>query len=564
MTAPLLSVRGLTVDLRHRAGVRRLIDGVSLDLARGEILGLVGESGAGKTLLSRALVRLLPSPRLHIAAGQVMLDGRELTTAAEADLRAVRGGAIGMVFQNPTSHLDPVMRVGDQIAQGIRHHNGLRPNAARAAAIELLEQVGFTDPAQRFGAYPHEFSVGMRQRAMIAAALSCNPRILIADEPTSALDVTTQAQILRLLTDLRDRRGLAIILISHDPAVVARTCDRVAVLRDGRIVEEGATRSLLAAPRHPYTMALVRTHPSRPADVIRNRPPAPGPSPPTPMLEIEDLEVRYRRGGIRPGDRRRGNVALTGINLRVLPGEAVGIVGESGSGKSTLARALLGLTPITFGHVGYDRGDEAHDRGAVPAALRRDAAMIFQDHDNALNPRLTVGQALAEVLAVRRKAAPIDIPLRVGELLDLVALDRAFADRKPRSMSGGQCQRAGIARALAVGPRLLIADECVTGLDATIQTQIVDLLRELKGQMGLTLMFIAHDLGIVRRLCDRVVVMRRGEIVEEGRSAELFARPRHPYTAALVAASPGLDPDRPLRVADVLPGDDRPNEERYA
>ena len=428
----------------------------------------------------------------------------------------------------------------------------------------MLAQVGFTDPAQRFGAYPHEFSVGMRQRAMIAAALSCNPRILVADEPTSALDVTTQAQILRLLTDLRDRRGLAIILISHDPAVVARTCDRVAVLRDGRIVEEGATRSLLAAPRHPHTMVLVRTHPSRPADVIRNRPPTPGPAPSTPVLEIEDLEVRYRRGGIRSGDRRRGNVALTGINLRVIQGEAVGIVGESGSGKSTLARAVLGLTPITSGHVRYDRGDGADDRGAVPAALRRDAAMIFQDHDNALNPRLTVGQALAEVLAVRRNTAPVDIPRRVGELLDLVALDRAFADRKPRSMSGGQCQRAGIARALAVGPQLLIADECVTGLDATIQTQIVDLLRDLQERMGLTLLFIAHDLGIVRRLCDRVVVMRRGEIVEEGRSAELFARPRHPYTAALVAASPGLDPDRPLRAPDVLPGDDQPNEERYA
>lgn len=564
MTAPLLSVRELAVDLRHRAGTRRLIDGVSLDLARGEILGLVGESGSGKSLLSRAVVRLLPSPSLHIAAGQVLLDGRDLTSASEAVLCTVRGGAIGMVFQNPTSHLDPVMRVGDQVAHGIRRHEGLGPKAARAAAIELLAQVGFPDPTRRYAGYPHELSVGMRQRAMIAAALSCNPRILIADEPTSALDVTTQAQILRLLTDLRDQRGLAIILISHDPAVVAQTCDRITVLRNGRIVEEGHTRSLLAAPRHPYTVVLVRSHPSRSNDPVPAPPPAPDLTPPAPLLEVEDLEVRFRRGGVRFAGGRRGVVALKGIRLRVLPGEAVGIVGESGSGKSTLARAVLGLTPITSGHIRFDGGDLANDRRAVLAALRRDAAMVFQDHDNALNPRLTIGQALAEVLAVRGSTAPAGIPRRVGELLDLVALDRAFADRKPRSMSGGQCQRAGIARALAVDPRLLIADECVAGLDVTIQTQIVDLLRELQRRMGLTLLFIAHDLSIVRRLCERVVVMRRGEIVEEGRSAEVFARPRHPYTAALIAASPSIDPDRPFRAAGFLQDHDQPDEERYA
>jgi peptide/nickel transport system ATP-binding protein len=563
MTPPLLSVRELAVDLRRRAGIHRLIDGVSLDLARGEILGLVGESGAGKSLLSRAVVRLLPSPSLQITEGEVVLDGRDLTSASETVMRSVRGGAIGMVFQNPTSHLDPVMRVGDQVAQGIRLHVGLRPKAARAAAIELLAQVGLPDPARRYVGYPHEFSVGMRQRAMIAAALSCNPRILIADEPTSALDVTTQAQILRLLTDLRDQRGLAIILISHDPAVVAQTCDRITVLRDGRIVEEGHARSLLAAPRHPYTVVLVRSHPSRPVDPVPLPPPA-DPTPPAPLLEVEDLEVRFRRGGVRLAGGRRDVVALKGIHLRMLPGESVGVVGESGSGKSTLARAALGLVPITSGHVRFDGADLTDDRAAALAALRRATAMVFQDPVNALNPRLTVGQALAEVLAVRGSTARADIPRRVGELLDLVALDRAFADRKPRSMSGGQCQRAGIARALAVDPRLLIADECVAGLDVPIQTQIVDLLRQLQRRMGLTLLFIAHDLGLVRRLCARAVVMRRGEIVEEGRTAELFARPRHPYTAALLAASPSIDPDRPLRAAGFLQDHDQSDEERYA
>jgi peptide/nickel transport system ATP-binding protein len=572
MSAPLLRVRGLSVDLRHRTGTRRLLDDVSLDLAHGEILGLVGESGSGKTLLARAVVRLLPTPNLHIAAGDVQLDGRDLTTAGDTVLRRVRGGAIGMVFQNPTSHLDPVMRVGDQIAEGIRRHDRLPAKAARAASTELLAQVGFADPERRYSDYPHEFSVGMRQRAMIAAALACHPRILIADEPTSALDVTTQAQILRLLTDLRDRRGLAIILISHDPAVVAQTCDRISVLRDGRIVEQGDTRSLLAAPRHPYTVVLIRSNRTEPDDTAPARPPAADPAPPAPVLDVADLVVRFRRGGVasaRQARGRRGVVALNGISMRVSAGESMGIVGESGSGKSTLARAVLGLIPITAGRIRFDGADLADDRSAALTALRREAAMVFQDHDNALNPRLTIGQALAEVLAVRGRTAPVDIPRRVEELLDLVALDRAFADRRPRTMSGGQCQRAGIARALAVEPRLLIADECVAGLDVTVQAQIVDLLRGLHRRMGLTLLFIAHDLGLVRSLCERVVVMRRGEIVEDGPAAQIFIRPRHPYTAALIAASPSLAPDRGLRAVRRPPNglphdDDQTGEERYA
>jgi peptide/nickel transport system ATP-binding protein len=560
MSAPLLSVRGLAVDLQNRGGTRRLIQGVSLDLARGEILGLVGESGSGKTLFSRSVMRLLPSPRLQIASGQVLLEGRDLVRASEAEMREVRGGAISMIFQNPTSHLDPVMRIGDQVVQGVRFHQRLAGRAARAAAIDALAQVGFTDAARQYAGYPHEFSVGMRQRAMIALALSCNPRLLIADEPTSALDVTIQAQILRLLMNLRDRRGLAIILISHDPAVVAQTCDRIAVMRNGRIIEEGHKRALLAAPRRPYTMALIRSHPSMPVDTVTPVPAVLESIPPAPLLEIEDLEVRYAKGGALLAGRRHSLAALNGVRLRVMSGESVGIVGESGSGKSTLARTILGLTPITSGHVRFEGGDLSRDRATVLAKLRSHAAMVFQDPYNALNPRLTVGQALAEVLAVQRRAPPADIPQRVGELLGLVRLDREFADRKPGSMSGGQCQRAGIARALAVDPRLLIADECVAGLDATVQAQIIDLFRDLKKRMRLTLLFIAHDLAVVRNLCERVVVMRQGEIVEEGRSKEVFARPRHPYTAALIAAIPDIDLDRQLRASSISGDNNQPNE----
>jgi len=459
----------------------------------------------------------------------------------------VRGGEIGMIFQNPTSHLDPVMRIGDQIAEGIRYHQGLGAREARTAATEILAQVGFPDPVRQYDSYPHEFSGGMRQRAMIGVALSCNPKILIADEPTTALDVTIQAQILRLLMEIRDRRGLSIILITHDLGIVAQTCDRIAVLRGGKLIEEGPKRAILALPQHPYTINLINSHPSLPGEISAPLPDiAEAGQPVRPLLEIDDLHVRFKTGGSLFKGGARNVSAVAGVSLQIMPGETVGIVGESGSGKSTLARAVLGLTRISSGHVTFDGVDLAQQKSAGLAKLRRETAMVFQDPYNALNPRLTIGQMLAEVLKVQGKVARSDIQARIGELLDLVGLEREFAGRKPRSMSGGQCQRAGIARALAVDPKLIIADECVAALDVTIQAQIIELFRELTAKMNLTLIFIAHDLAIVRNLCERVVVMYRGEIVEEGRSEEVFARPKHPYTAALIAAIPDIDPDKRL------------------
>jgi peptide/nickel transport system ATP-binding protein len=548
MSEPVLSVRDLVVKARLDGGARTLIDGVSLDLGKGEILGLVGESGSGKSLLCRSLVRLLPSSLLNIESGSIRLEGRELTEISDAETLEVRGGEIGMIFQNPTSHLDPVMRIGDQIAEGIRYHQGLKAREARAAATEILEQVGFPDPKRQYDSYPHEFSGGMRQRAMIGVALSCNPKILIADEPTTALDVTIQAQILRLLIDIRDKRGLSIILITHDLGIVAQTCDRIAVMRGGRLLEQGPKRTILGQPENPYTIELIKSHPSLPDEAAVTQPePARPDTAARPLLEIDDLHVRFKvGGGLFKGSDAKTVSAVSGVSLRIMPGETIGIVGESGSGKSTLARAILGLTPISSGHVTFDGVDLTQQKSAGLARLRRETAMVFQDPFNALNPRLTIGQTLAEVLKVHGKVARADIPARIGELLDLVGLEREFADRKPRSMSGGQCQRAGIARALAVDPKLIIADECVAALDVTIQAQIVDLFRELTRRMSLTLIFIAHDLAIVRNLCERTVVMYRGEIVEEGRSQEIFSRPKHPYTAALIAAIPDIDPDRPL------------------
>ncbi|MBY5564553.1 dipeptide ABC transporter ATP-binding protein [Rhizobium leguminosarum] len=547
MSGSVLSVRDLTVRAHVDSGPRTLLDAVSLDLGKGEILGLVGESGSGKSLFCRSLVRLLPSSLLKIESGSVLLEGRDLMRIDDGEMLKVRGGEIGMIFQNPTSHLDPVMRIGDQIAEGIRYHQGLGAREARAAATEILAQVGFPDPKRQYDSYPHEFSGGMRQRAMIGVALSCNPKILIADEPTTALDVTIQAQILRLLIDIRDRRGLSIILITHDLGIVAQTCDRIAVLRGGKLLEEGPKRTILARPQHPYTINLINSHPSLPGEIS-----APlleiaeASKPARPLLEIDDLHVRFRAGGALLRGGAKTVSAVAGVTLQIMPGETVGIVGESGSGKSTLARAVLGLTPLSSGHVTFDGVDLAQQKSAGLAKLRRETAMVFQDPYNALNPRLTIGQMLAEVLKVQGKVAKADIPVRIGELLDLVGLEREFAGRKPRSMSGGQCQRAGIARALAVDPKLIIADECVAALDVTIQAQIIELFRELTAKMNLTLLFIAHDLAIVRNLCERVVVMYRGEIVEEGRSEEVFARPKHPYTAALIAAIPDIDPDKRL------------------
>jgi peptide/nickel transport system ATP-binding protein len=552
MSDPILSIHDLTVEAPLEGKTRTLIDAVSLDLNRGEIVGLVGESGSGKSMICRAIMRLLPSRSLVIAGGSVMLGGRDLTKLDEKDMLAVRGARIGMIFQNPTSHLDPVMRIGDQIAEGIRFHQKKSRSQAKAAAIEILGQVGFPDPARQYNNYPHEFSGGMRQRAMIAVALSCNPEILIADEPTTALDVTIQAQILNLLLDLRDSRGLSIILITHDLGIVAQTCDRIAVLRGGRLLEQGPKRSVLASPQHAYTRSLLSSHPSMPDDAAA--PPQPALASATtaivkPLLEIDDLVVRFPLPGLGLFGGGGNVAAVNGVNLQVMPGETVGIVGESGSGKSTLARAILGLTPISSGHVSFEGMDIAQQRQKALAAIRSQAAMVFQDPYNALNPRLTVGQMLTEVLQVHGKVPAAAIAARVDELLDLVGLEREFSRRLPRSMSGGQCQRAGIARALAVDPKLIIADECIAALDVTIQAQIVDLFRDLKARMNLTLIFIAHDLAIVRNLCERVVVMYRGEIVEEGRSDAVFANPQNAYTAALISAIPHINPDKPLLAA---------------
>ncbi len=546
MHTNLLSVRDLSVAVTTPEGERTLLESVSIDVARGEVLGLVGESGSGKSLLCRTLVGLMPSRAIRLTGGSILLDGQEIAGADETALQAIRGARIGMIFQNPTSHLDPVMCIGDQIVEGIVFHQHLSREAAKSLALDIMGQVGFTDPPRQFASYAHEFSGGMRQRAMIAIALACNPEILIADEPTTALDVTIQAQILHLLLDLREKRGLSIILVTHDLGVVAQTCDRIAVMRHGRIVETGDKRQILKAPQAEYTKTLISSHPSMPVEPdMATAPPAARPTELRPLIEIDDLSVRFPAGG-GLFSRRRHFSAVDGVSMQIWPGETVGIVGESGSGKSTLARAMLGLTPASTGHVSFDGASLRLQRMQALHALRTQAAMVFQDPYNSLNPRMTIGETLSEALKVQKKIPTGQIPERVNELLDLVELDRSFAQRKPRTMSGGQCQRAGIARALAIDPRVIVADECIAALDVTIQAQIVALFRKLVATMDLTLVFIAHDLPVVRSLCQRVIVMHHGRIVEEGLSDDVFANPREAYTAGLIDAIPDIDPDKPL------------------
>ncbi len=538
---PLLTVDTLSVTFEAENESRRLLRDVSLELGPSEILGLVGESGSGKSLLCRTIIGLKPSPNMHITGGDIRLGDTSIPGLPEREMINLRGRRIGMIFQNPTSHLNPLIRIGDQICEGLRRHRGLSQADATKEAINLLDQVGFPDPPRNFRSYAHEFSGGMRQRAMIAIALACDPEILIADEPTTALDVTIQAQILELLVELRRKRGLSIILITHDLGVVAQTCDRIAVMQEGRIVETGEKRALLSAPQHPYTQKMIASHPSFEAKAAGTN--APATIHPKPVYQINDLEVRFP--GTGGWFRKREDFrALAGVSLEIMPGETVGIVGESGSGKSTLARTIMGLTPIASGAVSY-AGDPITATSTL-TRIRHEVAMVFQDPYNALNPRMTVAETLREVLLTQGETPKSGIDARCGELLDMVGLDRSFLNRRPGSLSGGQCQRVGIARALAVNPNVIIADESVAALDVTIQAQIIDLFRDLSDRLGLTLIFIAHDLAIVRDLCSRVVVMHHGRIVETGPTAEVFANPSQSYTADLIAAIPNIDPDRPL------------------
>ncbi|WP_436848824.1 dipeptide ABC transporter ATP-binding protein [Streptomyces californicus] len=533
---PLVEVTDLTVDF----GEVRAVDRLSFTLEPGGALGVVGESGSGKSAAAYALLGLHRGTGARVG-GSVLVAGTDVNAADERGLRALRGARAAMVFQDPLSSLDPYYPVGDQIAEVYRVHRPVNRRAARARAVEVLDRVGIPDAARRSRLRPHEFSGGMRQRALIAMALACEPRLLVADEPTTALDVTVQAQILDLLHDLRHETGMGLLLVTHDVGVAAESVDDVLVMRRGAEVERGPVARVLGAPREPYTKELLaavpRVEARRTASVsaVEGAPLVPAVEDAAPLIEAVDLRRAFGRGSGRVA-------AVDGVSLTVRAGETLGIVGESGSGKTTLGRMLVRLLDPTSGRLRY-RGREI---GTLPERelrpFRRELQMVFQDPVASLNPRRSVGESVADPLRAAGERDEGRIRDRVGALLERVGLEPAHFERYPHEFSGGQRQRVGIARALAAEPKLIVCDEPVSALDVTTQAQVVALLAELQRELGIGLVFIAHDLAVVRQVSDRVAVMRRGVLVEQGEADAVYEDPRDPYTRQLLAAVPALDP----------------------
>ena len=528
MTAPLLSVRDLTIRFGATAVARK----VGFDIAPGETLALVGESGSGKSVTALSVLKLLP-PAATIE-GSVVLDGHDLVTASESQLRGVRGNAVGMIFQEPMSSLNPVHTIGKQIGEVLATHQGLRQAAARRRALELLMEVGIPDPESRIEDFPHQLSGGQRQRVMIAMALANNPRLLIADEPTTALDVTVQAQILALLKKLQRQHGMAMLFITHDLTIVRKIADRVAVMTNGEIVESGPTAEIFAHPQHAYTKKLLAAAPRGAPILPRSGAPV--------VVETRDLKVWFpiRRGLLR---RTVGHLrAVDGVDIAIRKGETLGVVGESGSGKSSLGYALLRLIPST-GKIVVLGEDIAGRSGRALRPVRRHMQIVFQDPYGSLSPRMPVGDIIAEGLRVHMpRLSPAEREARVFAVLNEVGLDPAMVNRYPHEFSGGQRQRIAIARALVLEPDFLVLDEPTSALDISIQAQVIDLLRDVQRRRDLTFLFISHDLRVVKALAHTLVVMRHGKVVETGPAAAIFARPREPYTSQLIAAAFDIEP----------------------
>ena len=596
----LLEVDRISVEFETSRGILRAVDSVSWNVAPGEVHAIVGESGCGKSVTAHAIMGLLPKNQGRVVEGRIRFEGRELRDLPERDMARIRGRDIGMIFQEPMSSLNPVLTIGRQIMEPLFIHRNLDKERARERAVELLKLVGISDIDRRLEQYPHQLSGGMRQRVMIAIALACEPRLLIADEPTTALDVTIQAQILGLMRELCDRLGVSIVLITHNLGVVARYADRITVMYAGRAVESGPADEVFARPSHPYTLGLISSVPrldtvrqSR-LETIEGQPPnlaepiqgcrfaprckfaLPVCSSEPPRVELSfDHSAACHRARELPADgdpdgtipvmtempRRDGVLlevsrvtksfdsgalsltAVRDVSLTVGRGEVVSIVGESGCGKTTVGRMALGLTSATSGTVAFEGRDIASARGRDAKALRRRMQIVFQDPYSSLNPRMRIRDIIAEPLKVHALVrGSRQIATRVDELLHKVGLPVAFGARFPHQMSGGQRQRVGIARAIAYEPDFIVCDEPVSALDVSVQGQVVNLLSDLRRDLGIAYLFIAHDLAVVRHISDRVIVMYLGRIMEEARADDLYANPLHPYTRALIEAAPVPDP----------------------
>lgn len=546
--APVLSVQGLTVSVRTDSGDRPLVQDLSFVLHRGETLAIAGESGSGKSITSLAIMGLLPPPAVRVTAGSVTLGQTDLTSLPEHQMRSLRGSRIAMIFQEPMTSLNPVLTVGAQLTEAIRAHTNATRREARKQALAALQAVRLSQPEQRLNQYPHELSGGMRQRVMIAMALALRPEVLIADEPTTALDVTVQREVLDLLRDLQREFGTAIILITHDMGVVAEMADRVIVMKSGRAVEEAATTQIFAAPQMPYTQDLL-------AAVPRMGTGKPRPETPTDAVaRLSDVVVRFPlKGGIL--GRTVAQVhAVEHVSFDIRRGETFALVGESGCGKSTIAKAMVGLVPHQ-GQIEVAGQSFATLDTAGQKALRRRVQIVFQDPMAALDPRMTVGNLIAEPLVIHGLGTPSEQRAKAAGLMERVGLTADQLDRYPHEFSGGQRQRICIARALALQPDLIIADESVSALDVSVQARVLDLLQTLQREFGIAFLFISHDMAVVENISDRVAVMYLGQIVETGTRAQVFGNPQHPYTRRLIEAVPVPDPTHIRPPSSRLSGD---------
>ena len=540
--SPILSVSHLSTEVATPEGARLVVDDLSFDLLPRETLCIAGESGSGKSMAALSIMRLLPEPMARLAAGSIKLAARELTTLTESEMRRVRGGDVGMIFQEPMTSLNPVLSIGRQLGEAFGVHRGLGGRVGRNAAMEALTAVRISEPERRLAQYPHELSGGMRQRVMIAMALAGQPKVLIADEPTTALDVTVQAQILDLIRSLQREFGMAVILITHDMGVVAEMADRVLLMRDGRLVESGPVETIFTAPADDYTRALLAAVPRLGAMAGVEKPlRAEGEK--EPVLQVNDLTVRFPiRGGFlrRPVAEAR---AVEGISFGLRSGETLALVGESGCGKSTTGKALLGLVQWQ-GEIRVAGSSTERLGSAAMKMVRRNIQMVFQDPYASLDPRMRVGELVGEPLVVHRVSSGSEVADRVAALFRRVGLTAEQVNRHPHEFSGGQRQRIAIARALALSPKIIVADESVSALDVSVRARILDLLQELQDDLGVAYLFITHDMAVVEQIAHRVAVMYLGQIVEVGTRRQIFEDPRHSYTRRLLDAVPIADPAR--------------------
>ena len=542
MSAPLLQVSDLGVAVN---GGGALLREVGFEIHRKQTFALLGESGSGKSMTALSIMRLLPEG-IAFRSGAVRFGGHDLLRQPELAMRRVRGSRIAMIFQEPMTSLNPVMTAGRQVAEVLKLHRGKSGTEARELVLETFDSVGLRDPELVFSSYPHELSGGMKQRVMIAMAIAGKPELLIADEPTTALDVTIQAQVLELLKSLQARLGMAMLFVSHNLSVVLSVADRVAVMKEGRIVDETDPAGFFTGQRHPYSRHLLRVMPTldkRGSPLLSSSPRVPGTEIPGAasgrgLLEVEGLKVHFpvRSGVLRRA--RRHLRAVDGVSLRLGTGRTLALVGESGSGKTTVARAILGLVPLAAGSVRFEGTRPESLKGKSLRAFRRSVQIVFQDPFSSMNPKMPIGEIIKEGLRAQGNRDEAYMDARAGELLELVDLERAVVGRYPHEFSGGQRQRICIARALAVEPKLLICDEPTSALDVSVQAQILDLFRHLQGSLGLSYLFITHDLSVVSYIAHEIAVMHRGRVVETGEAVALLENPRHDYTRTLLSSVP--------------------------